>query len=589
MKLSDYVARFVAERRVTHVFGVSGGASLHLIESFGTTAGVEFVCPAHEQGGAMAADGFARASRGPGVAVATSGPGATNLLTGICCSYYDSVPVLFLTGQVASFRMKGDLGVRQIGFQETDIVDICRPVTKYAVRLSDPARIRYELEKAWHLALEGRPGPVLVDIPDDMQRESVEPEDMESYSVPPTLTSTADSHFSELLDLMEGAERPVLILGWGIRLANADALVSEFVERLGFPVAPTWAVADILPADHPLLVGTFGTHGTRYGNFTVQNADFVISVGARLDTKATGSPMTSFARGARKVVVDKDQSELGKFRHFGLEVDLLIQADAADFIETGIEALTRRSPPKYREWKDIIRQWKAAYPSCLPAYYEEESINPYVLMRALSKACLPGDQIVVDTGCAIAWAMQAFEFKEGQRLFHDFNNTAMGWSLPASIGVSLAMDRRSVICVIGDGSLMMSVQELATVVRHQLPIKILLLNNSGYSMIRQTQDQWLQGHYLASSIEGGLADVDFPSVAQGFGLDVCTLSHARDIGEMISSLLESPGPMLCNVEIEPNQRVVPQTKFGRPNEDMEPLLPRDEYRSCMIVPPIDCS
>lgn len=588
MKLSDYVAAFLARQGIGHVFAVSGGASLHLIHSIAETPGISFVCPMHEQAGAMAADGYARVTGRLGAALATSGPGATNLLTGVCCAYYDSVPVLFITGQVSTIRSKGDTGVRQIGFQETDTVDIFRPVTKYAVCIDRPERIRYELEKACQLAKSGRPGPVLIDIPDDVQRAQIDAETLVGYTPPPTSRCTGlHDAAARSLEWIMSAKRPVVVLGWGVRLAGAGTLARDVVERLGLPVAPTWAMADLLEADHPLRIGTFGTHGTRHANFAVQNADLILSIGSRLDTKATGSPPATFAREARKIVVDIDANELNKFPRYGLSVDLPIAADAREFLEA-LSTIADRGPP-IADWLRQIDDWKRLWPVCPDAWRGEEEVNPYVFVKTLSHACGEGETIFLDTGCTLAWTMQAFDFNAGQRLFHDWNNTAMGWALPASIGASFSMGGRSIVCVTGDGSLQMNIQELATVARHKLPIKLFLLNNHGHSMIQQTQDQWLGSRYFASSVAGGLADPDYVAIARAYGFRTVDISLNAGLAAGIDEVMRADGPVFCHVDIRPEHRVIPQVKFGRPNEDPEPLLPRREFLENMIVKPLEAS
>ena len=590
MKLSDYVAKFISGLGVRHVFAISGGASVHLIQSIADTEDLTFICPHHEQAGAMAADSYARVTGGFGVALSTSGPGATNLLTGVACAYYDSIPTLFITGQVATFRSRGETGVRQIGFQETDTVAIFRPVTKYAVRIDEPSEIRFELEKACYLAMDGRPGPVLVDIPDDIQRKQVDPEKLKGFLPLQRQPSGAfEANLAKLLELIETSVRPVLVIGAGVRLSKTAEILADFIEALGFPVVPTWAAADLIPSSNPLSVGTFGTHGTRYANFAVQNSDLVLSIGSRLDTKATGSPPSTFARAARKIVVDIDKYELAKFSTYDLAMDLLIEEDAADFMRSLLPQLKPRQKRDRSPWLKQIRNWKDRYPVCKNSYSQEDGVNPYVFVRTLSDLSEEGECIVVDTGCAVAWMMQGFEFKRNQRLVHDWNNTAMGWALPASMAASLARNCRPVSCVVGDGSLLMNIQELATVARHKLPVKIFLLNNRGYSMIRQTQDQWLGSNYHASSFEGGLSDVAFTDVARSFGFDSFELLKNAEIETGIRRALRSSGPVLCNVIIDPHHRVLPQVKFGRPNEDSEPLLPREEFRSNMLIEPLEAS
>ena len=330
-KLSDVVADFLAEKSVRHVFAISGGASLHLIHSISDHENIDYVCNHHEQSSAMSADAYSRVSGNIGVSIATSGPGATNLITGLCCSFYDSVPVIAITGQVNTTRMVGTTGVRQVGFQETPIVSICQPITKYAVQLTNPNDILYELDKCFHIAKSDRPGPVLIDIPDDLQRSLVDTKTCKRYV--PTFRTSSDTFpnlsdsFDYILSSLSNSSRPIIIAGWGVHLSNFKTQLIKFAEYFQIPIALTWGAADLLPPSHPLYVGTFGTHGNRHANFAVQNSDFVISFGSRLDTKSTGSPPSTFAREAIKVVIDVDSSELSKFASFGLSIDKLILQD----------------------------------------------------------------------------------------------------------------------------------------------------------------------------------------------------------------------------------------------------------------------
>jgi acetolactate synthase I/II/III large subunit len=592
MKVSDVVSQFLAEQGIRHVFVVSGGASLHLIHSLAETAGTSFICPQHEQAGAMAADGYARVSGGLGCAVATSGPGATNLITGICSSYYDSVPVLYLTGQVATFRAKGDSGVRQIGFQETDTIDICRSITKYAVLVKDPYRIRYELQKAVAIAKSGRPGPVLVDIPDDIQRMDIDPAKLVEYG-PDEMSLTSDripgQLISKCLDAIAVAQRPVLVFGWGVRLAGAERQARELSKILGIPAAFTWAALDLFPFEDPLAVGGFGTHGVRYANFAVQNADLVISIGSRLDTKATGSPPSTFAREAKIVMVDIDQAEIRKFERLGRTIDVPIVGDARDFLDAMIASAPRKEFPDFAPWVEKIQGWKSRYATCRPEDANDRDVNPYWLVRQLSDELGEDEIIFSDTGCALAWMMQGFRFKKRQRFFHAFNNTPMGYGLPGAIGACFAKPGRRVVLVCGDGSLQMSIYEFATLVRHKLPVKILMLDNQGHAMVRQTQEMWLGGNYYATSVEGGLAFPDFARVAQAYGIPADTLGLNSQIAEKLRRALSGDGPFFLNIDIDPNRRVIPQVKFGRPNEDADPLLNRDEFLANMLVKPLAVS
>ena len=587
MKLSDYVASFLVEQGVKHVFAISGGASLHLIHSIVENSDIECVCPLHEQAGAMAADAYSRVTRNLGVAIGTSGPGGTNMVTGICGAYYDSVPVLYITGQVSTFRFKGDTGVRQYGFQETDIVSICATITKYAVTILDPKKIRFELEKATHIAKTGRPGPVLIDIPDNLQREEIDPSILVRYQPPIIERNNINQQVANCLNQLYKSRRPVLILGWGVRLSGADTEALRLINELNVPVAPTWGMADFLPKDFPLLAGTFGTHGTRYGNFAVQNADLVIAIGTRLDTHVTGSPLSSFAREAIKIVVDIDQTELEKAKKYGMFIDYPIVSDAGLFIRAMLGQVKKSKVPKVYNWKSKILKWKEKYHICHDNYYKEPELNPYVFVKELSEHMSEGNTIFVDTGCAIAWMMQGFEAKNGQRIFHDFNNTAMGYAIPASIGASFALDKQPVVAIIGDGSIHMNIQELATIIHYKLPIKIILFNNNGYSMIQQTQDQWFDSNYYASSPEGGVAAPDFMNIAAAYGYRTYKIDNNQSISSTLEELLTTDGPAFCDVRIPSNCRVIPQVKYGRPIEDSEPLLDRDEFMQQMIVCPIE--
>lgn len=591
MKLSDVVAQFLAAEGIRHVFAISGGASLHLIHSIAETPGTTFVCPQHEQAGAMAADGYARVSGGLGCAVATSGPGATNLITGICSAYYDSVPVLYLTGQVATFRAKGDTGVRQMGFQETDTVDICRTITKSAVLVTDPYRVRYELQRAVSIAKTGRPGPVLVDIPDDLQRLDIDPAKLIADVPAPDISETpvSDAVLEDCIAAVRSAKRPVIIYGWGVHLARAEAEAGELARLLGIPVALTWAARDLMPHDDPLAIGGFGTHGVRFANYAVQNADLIISVGSRLDTKATGSPPSTFAREARIVMVDVDQTEIGKFARVGVKLHLGVVADARSFLRAFADRARHERFPGFAPWLERIEDWKRRYPACLPQYADEVTVNPYWLVNRLSRVLEEDEIIFSDTGCALAWMMQAFEFKRRQRFFHAFNNTPMGYSLPGAIGASFARPGRRIICIAGDGSLQMNIQELITVIRHQLPIKIFLFNNHGHSMVQQTQEMWLGAKYYATSIDGGLAFPDFVAVAKAYGFPAARVRRNAEIDNMLAEALASDGPYFLDIDIDPGHRVVPQVKFGRPNEDADPLLSREEFLANMIVSPLPVS
>jgi acetolactate synthase-1/2/3 large subunit len=581
LKVSDVVMQAISDAGVNTVFGIAGGASLHLLDSVISNSKLTLVTTHHEQAAAMAADSYSRVSGNLGVAIATSGPGATNLITGIAGCYYDSIPVVFITGQVSTTRQRGLTGSRQIGFQETPISKMVEPIVKFATQVNDPRKVREEIERCIYLAQEGRPGPVLIDIPDDIQRMYVMEGDLTQFYPPSDSRLKTSLPLSTLGELVRQSKRPIVVCGAGINLANRRDEVIEFLSFLRWPVLLTWGISDLLGEDFPWRVGTFGTHGSRIGNLTAQNADLIISIGARLDTKATGSPVSEFAQGAKIVMFDVDISELEKFSSFGKEIDLQICLDLRDKAFLSSLKLIMDNSPNTVEWVEFVdkskKNLRESRSDLRPAVVE-----PYRFIETLSK-CLPfKSRIFIDTGCAIAWAMEAWENKNGHRLYHDFNNTAMGWALPALIG-SLA-ENASVpsFAIIGDGSLMMSLQELATLKSLPNNSCIFLLNNSGYSMIKQTQDQWFDGDYFASDADSNMIFPNFSLLAAAFDLNYALIDTENGLDSQIKKILSNLGPTLCEVTISPSERVVPIVKFGSKIYEMEPPLMNQNIQDFLL-------
>ncbi len=590
MKLSDYVIDFLTRLGVTRVFGMSGGAAVHLFDSAAKHPKMDYLSATHEQCAAIAADGYARASGRIGVAITTSGPGATNLLTGVCCSYYDSVPTLMITGQVATHRLKGERPVRQVGFQETDVLSIFRTVTKYAVQISDPHTIRYHLEKAVHIALEGRPGPVLIDLPDDLQRVEVDPEAMASFTPEPPTSSVAEleADWERLAGWLSQAKRPVLVLGGGLKTPPVPReLLDRFIGRLDVPVLLTWAGLDLLPHDHPLRVGTFGVYGPRPGNFAVQNADLILSLGSRLSQNITGGILNSFARAAKIAMVDVDGGEMSKFDGRGIEISLRIRARLDDFLRTATVRLEKTAPRDCAAWLAKIRHWQKTFPlerSPQPAS-SGRHVDAYDFVSALSAQMPEGETVFVDTGGNLTWTCNGLRVKQGQRVFSAWNNTPMGYALPAAIGAACWDRSRPLTCIIGDGGLMLCLGELANVIKQQLPIRILLFNNHGHGIQKQTLETWLGGRYEGVHPESGLAFPDFEKVAQAMGFKVITIDDAATVAERLAEVYTSPGAVFCNVEINPEQKLYPVVKFGAALENQLPSLGAELIAAEMLVAP----
>jgi len=585
MKLSDYVAEFIEKQGVKHTFGITGASIIHVFDSIYQNPNITHICTQHEQAAAIAADAYSRMTGNLGVGLATSGPGATNLITGICCAYFDSIPSLFITGQEATPQLKKEMKVRQIGFQETQIPELGKPIAKYSVMVDDPKKIRYELEKAVHIAKSGRPGPVLIDLPDDVQRAEIEPRELEAFHPPTETTSISEEEIKKTINLLENAERPALIIGNGVKLGKAENKIKLLAEKLKIPILPTWAAKDIFPYNHPLVADTFGVSSGRPGNFAVQNSDLILSLGSRLDTHQTGTNLRTFAREAKKIVVDIDSSELEKYSKRGMNVDLLINSDINPFLD---KILSKEIKIKdISKWKDRIKKWKEKYPICLPEYYhQKEKVNPYVFLETLNQESKDGDIIIPDAGSNVTWSFQAYKPREGQKLFTSFNTSPMGYSLPAAIGAYFAT-KKPIICITGDGGIQMNIQELATIKKHNLPIKIFVFNNDGYGIIQQTQDTWLDSRYSASNPESGVAIPDLIKISEAYGIPTINIKNHEELKEGMRKTLDHKGPILCNVEIEQHHKITPKLSAGKPIEDLSPLLDRNEFKENMIVEPLE--
>tara|TARA_Y100000588_G_scaffold395097_1_gene519814 strand:+ start:87 stop:1862 length:1776 start_codon:yes stop_codon:yes gene_type:complete len=590
MKLSDYIAQFLANEGVKCVFGISGGAILHIFDSVARNPNIDYVCPQHEESVAMAADGYSRVTGNLGAGMVTSGPGGTNMLTGICSSYFDSIPTLFITGQVATFRLKRGKTVRQVGFQETDIVSIFETVTKYCILLKDPTQIKYHLQKAVYLAKSGRPGPVIIDLPDDLQRVDIDPNKLEGFTPPKKQLDSVKltDDITKCLDLISAAQRPIFIFGAGISIAHAQNQIRELVDKLNIPFVLTWGAKDIWPHNHPLNVGGLGIAGPRFGNFSVQSSDLIIAMGTRLSQMLTGGKLEYFGREAKKVLIDIDVEEFNKFDGKEITIDLPILAEIKSFLGSMNERLSNYQAPAYSSWLGQISSWREEFPIVSPKdHTDKKPVDACVFAETLSEECKDNDVIIVDTGGNLTWTMQSFKVKANQKIFSAWNHSPMGYSLAAACGAALADRSREIICIIGDGGLQMCIEELATVSRHQLSIKIFLFNNHCHGIQKHTLKTWLGGRLEGVDHESGLHFPDFNKVAEAYGLPNTTIKEHDSLKEQIRDVLNSPGPMFCNVEINPEQTMDPYLTFGRPLEDLGPPLSRETLRKKLLIKPVD--
>jgi acetolactate synthase-1/2/3 large subunit len=593
IKVSDYVVSFLASIGVRHVFLLPGGGSMHLVDSVGRDKRLSYVVNLHEQASAIAAEAYAQGTNHLGVALVTTGPGGTNAITGLAAAWLDSTPCLFISGQVKREDLTGTRGVRQFGFQELPIIDIVRPVTKYAITIVEPESIRFHLEKAYSLATVGRPGPVWVDIPLDVQGALIDESTLEGF-IAPTITETSVDMVEPVthaLELLSASERPVVLIGNGVRLAKAERELAAAIERLGVPVLTTWKALDLIPEDHPFYVGRPGGVGQRAANFAQQNSDWLLSIGARLDLGQTGYSHERFAAHARKIVVDVDPAEI---RKLNMAVDVAVVADAKRFLTALLSELAGLAPCDRSDWIGRCQAWKARYPVILPQYWEESSgVNLYALVDTFSEELQDGDVFAPgSSGACSEVAMQAFRMLHQVRVFNSEGLGSMGFGIPSAIGACLASGGSRTVCLDGDGGFWMNIQDLETVVRLNLPVKFFVLNNNGYGSIRSTQMTHFGGTLVGSGPESGLTLPDIRSVCGAFGVKTFYLDSHADLRQKVHEILASEGPAVCEVLVSPNQMTAPRLSSRRlpdgrmessPLEDLWPFLDRDEFRANMRV------
>lgn len=597
VKLSDYVMQFLAEKGVSHVYMLSGGGAMHLDDSLGGCAGLQYVCNLHEQGCAIAAEAHARVTNHLSATLVTTGPGGTNTVTGVAAAWLDSTPVLFISGQVKRADLKHDSGVRILGVQEIDIVSIVDSITKYAVTIEDPLSIRYHLEKAVHLAMTGRRGPVWIDIPLDVQAARIDPTVLAGYTpdpVPPAAGSAAlQRAVAQVIELLRSAQRPVLLAGNGIRMADAAASFPQIVDILQVPVLTSWLGLDLLPDDHPLCFGRPGSLAPRGANFTLQNSDLLLVIGSRLDMAMTAYAHDRLARGAKKVMVDIDEAEIRKMT---TPIHVPIVVDARAFLEELARQAHDIDARRWAPWIARCREWKAKYPLVLPEHRNRPGeLSMYHFSEALSDELAEGDVIVPgSSGFAIEIFLLCLRTKQNQRCFHNRGTGSMGFGLPAAIGAAVASGRRT-ICVDGDGGFQMNIQELATVERLHLPIKFFIANNDGYASIRASQTGYFK-RLVGADKTSGMTLPDLGKVAPAYGLPFVRIAEKDHLNQSIRDVLEAEGPVVCEVMVAANEERIPRaSSFIRPDgsmgskplEDLYPFLPRDVFLSEMIIPPLE--
>ena len=584
IKVSDYIMNFLVTLGIQDVFFVSGGGAMHMNDSLGSNSKLNAVAMLHEQGAAIATEAYARIHKegrntGYSACLVTSGPGGTNAVTGVAGAWQDGTPVIFLSGQVKRADLVGNQGIRQFGIQEIDILSIVKSITKYAVQIQEPEDIRYELEKAAAMAAQGKPGPVWIDVPLDIQASMVEEETLRGYDEWNRHKDMADEikeeDITETIRLFNQAERPLLLLGHGIRLAGAVETARKLYEYMGIPVMTSWNGVDLIEDSHPLFYGRPGAIGHRSANFIQQNADFVLTIGSRLNLLATGYNYDSFLEKAVHVMVEIDANEMEKK---SVHPQLKVQCDAGAFIRAlweRREELDVKSPAKERltEWLSYCDNMKGKYPRFIPEQKARDGyVSTYHLVDEISRQMKETDIYqFTSSGTAVDISMQTFRIKWGQRAFLTKGLAAMGFDLPACIGSAVAAradamanEQRQVVCTTGDGSIMMNIQELEVLKRLELPVKIFVVDNRGYSMIYGSQNGNFKGRLTGCTAESGLTLPDIGKVAESFGVKTFRIENEEHLAGQVREVLEYDGPVVCTVNADITQKILPkQTNYMR--------------------------
>ena len=592
MKVVDFVINYLADYGINTAFVVSGAANANLLDAFSRTDRIKYVVMMHEQAAGFAAEGYAKISGKPGVAIATSGPGGMNLVTPMGNCFYDSTPCLFITGQINSGFLRPDPAVRQVGFQETDIVAIASPITKYAKMVKDPREIKQELEKALFYATSGRPGPVLLDIPMDVQKKEIDPAalpgfDTEAEKIKFDLNAV-DQSIDKFLEDLEKAKRPVLLVGGGVQLSGAVHELLELGRLLKIPIFPTWNALDAVTSDYEYYGGRIGTYGGPGRNFGLQNADLLLGIGCRFSGRITGGNVKSFARAAKKYAVDVDPALLEK-KWQQVIIDENIFCDAKLFLERFLKKIRTIKIKDFSSWTTRVIEWREKYDPMRPEFYEQKGfVNPYVFVRTLSEQMGENDIFVADCGGNIVISNHVFKTKNGQRYITNNGNSPMGFSFSGAMGAWFAAPEKNIVCVIGDGGFNMNIQELQTLKTYGINVKTFIMNNHAYGIIKAYQDTNLEGRYVGSDPKSGYVPPDFLAISEAYKLKTASIKNNEELTAKIKETLASKEPVICDVDCGEWYEYSPRI-FGwkTPIEDMYPYLPREEFRANMIIPPLE--
>ena len=578
IKLADYAIQFLVDRGIHDIFLASGGGIMHLLDAVGRNPGMNYYCNYHEQACAVSAESYARVREGVGACLATVGPGAANALAGIVGAWVDSIPVIVFSGQVRRDLMADFSKLRQLGPQEGDAINMAKPVTKYAATVREPERVRYHLERAWYEATTGRPGPVWLEFPLDVQGANVDETKLEGFT-PPQPPNYVDpvwlrSKVAEVLGAIRAAKRPVIVAGNGIRLSRSQPLLRELLERTSIPIVLPITAKDLLEEDHPMQMGIFGTAGQRRANFAVQNSDVLLSLASGFNCQKVGFNFAGFAPKARKIIVEIDP---GQMYHQVIKPDVPVECDVHPFLQEMLRQLdnTTHRPPE--KWLNACQQWKQKYPVMIPEFFsDEEHVNSYVFLDKLAGLTTAADVIVTGNGLDAASFFQAYRVHRGQRAF-DSGWGSMGWDLPMAIGACVGAGRARTICVAGDGSLQWNIQELLTIKRYRLPVKIFVFNNRGYQSIRATQTNFFEGRLVGADFDSGVDNPDFEKLAAAYDLAYGRILNHQSLERGITAALSADGPALYEVNLS---RLKGSRRKLRRSAGQTVLLSPVHWRTC---------
>ena len=604
MKVADFIINHLSEVGIEEVFVVYGAANGDLIDAFTRNDKIKYIAVMHEQAGGFAAEGFSKISGNIGVSIATSGPGGMNFVTPIGNCFYDSVPCLFITGQIKTRYMRPNKEIRQIGFQETDIVDIVSSITKYAKLIDKPEEIKYELEKAISIAKSGRPGPVLLDLPINVQKADIEPNMLQSFKKPQSSNlynkESIDKSILQFLDELSISQRPGLLVGGGVRMAGASKLIMDFASRLEIPCYPTWNAFDIICSNFMYYGGRIGTYGGPGRNFGIQNTDLLLAIGSRISGRITGGEPDTFVRGAKKYIVDIDLPALEK-NNQQIPFDVCIASDAKYFLTRAMELINKsgfkihdESKSEQTNWLNKVRGWKDKYdPVNEKMFAQSKYIHPYAFLSILSEEMNDEDILVGDCGGNIVALGHSFATKIGQRFITNNGNSPMGFSFAGAIGAWFASNKeQNVICIIGDGGFNMNIQELQTIKNYNVGIKVIIINNHIYGITKAFQETNFEGRSEACGPKG-YNPPDFIKICKAYGIKTQVIDDGTNYEEVrddIRRLLNSGGPIVCDVNCHEYHTYEPKiVGWATPIEDMYPYLPRSEFYNNMIIDPLEIS